>query len=177
MVVSRSRGIIESLPGSRTPRLPSFTRLRPSLIPARRTRVRKCCLTVRGLTLNWPATSRLLQPCTSRLASVWSLGVHLSRNEIHHHNSSCKLSLLQIPRPCFGKSSPAIPMCKTSEYLHLQTMPDLSEEVQEARARFWRSQFGRGRRKAMAANTRTGHLFQFCWGRNAAQLSSSPACG
>jgi hypothetical protein len=62
--VSRSRGIIESLPGSRTPRLPSFTRLRPSLIPARRKSVRKRCFTVRGLMLNWAAIS-LLQPCSA----------------------------------------------------------------------------------------------------------------
>jgi hypothetical protein len=40
----------------------SFTRFRPSRIPARRNNVRKCCFTVRGLRLNWPAISLLLQP-------------------------------------------------------------------------------------------------------------------
>src|SRR5580693_3615649 len=44
----------------------SFTRLRPSRIPARRNSVRRCCFTVRGLMLSWPAISLLLQPCTSR---------------------------------------------------------------------------------------------------------------
>src|ERR1700686_2916787 len=44
----------------------NFTRLRPSRIPARKNRVRKCCLTVRGLMLSWPAISLLLQPCTSK---------------------------------------------------------------------------------------------------------------
>src|SRR5580698_7959188 len=44
----------------------SFTRLRPSRIPARRKRVRRCCFTVRGLILSCPAISLLLQPCTSK---------------------------------------------------------------------------------------------------------------
>src|ERR1700678_1670841 len=44
----------------------SRTRLRPSRIPARRKSVRRCCLTVRGLMLNWPAISLLLQPWTSK---------------------------------------------------------------------------------------------------------------
>src|ERR1022692_287064 len=44
----------------------SFTRLRPSRIPARKNSVRRCCFTVRGLMLSWPAISLLLQPCTSR---------------------------------------------------------------------------------------------------------------
>src|SRR5579864_3273302 len=44
----------------------NFTRLRPSRIPARKNRVRRCCLTVRGLMLSWPAISLLLQPCTSK---------------------------------------------------------------------------------------------------------------
>src|SRR5689334_10851196 len=47
----------------------NFTRLRPSRIPARKNRVRRCCLTVRGLMFNWPAISLLLQPCTSRLST------------------------------------------------------------------------------------------------------------
>src|SRR5579862_578629 len=51
------------------------TRLRPSRIPARRNRVRRCCLTVRGLILNWPAISLLLQPCTSRSRTCRSRGV------------------------------------------------------------------------------------------------------
>src|SRR6202042_419731 len=36
----------------------SFTRLRPSRMPARRNSVRKCCLTVRGLIFNWPEIGR-----------------------------------------------------------------------------------------------------------------------
>jgi hypothetical protein len=67
--VSRSRGLLESLPGSRKPRLPSFTRLRLSLIPARGKNLRKCCFTVPGLMLNWPAISLLLQPCTSKIST------------------------------------------------------------------------------------------------------------
>src|SRR5215470_10016424 len=50
----------------------SFTRFRPSRIPARRKSVRRCCLTVRGLMFSWPAISLLLQPCTSRLSTCWS---------------------------------------------------------------------------------------------------------
>src|ERR1700722_1920848 len=45
----------------------SFTRLRPSRMPARRNSVRRCCFTVRGLICNWPAISLLLHPWTSRL--------------------------------------------------------------------------------------------------------------
>src|SRR6266567_5565419 len=53
----------------------SFTRLRPSRIPARKNNVRKCCFTVRGLILSCPAISLLLQPCTSRFSTSWSRGV------------------------------------------------------------------------------------------------------
>src|SRR5271165_3541163 len=56
----------------------SFTRLRPSRIPARRNSVRRCCFTVRGLILSWPAISLLLQPCTSRFKTCWSRGVTLT---------------------------------------------------------------------------------------------------
>src|SRR5438309_11586144 len=56
----------------------SFTRLRPSRIPARRNRVRRCCLTVRGLIFSCPAISLLLQPCTSRFNTCWSRGVTLT---------------------------------------------------------------------------------------------------
>src|ERR1700681_3093369 len=44
----------------------NFTRLRPSRIPARKKSVRRCCFTVRGLILSWPAISLLLQPWTSK---------------------------------------------------------------------------------------------------------------
>ena len=40
----------------------SFTRLRPSRIPALRNNVRRCCLTVLGLMCNSSAISRLLHP-------------------------------------------------------------------------------------------------------------------
>src|SRR5207247_11405010 len=43
----------------------SFTRLRPSRIPARRKSVRRCCFTVRGLMFSWAAISLLLHPWTS----------------------------------------------------------------------------------------------------------------
>src|SRR2546426_12536265 len=43
----------------------SFTRLRPSRIPARKKSVRRCCFTVRGLMFSWAAISLLLQPWTS----------------------------------------------------------------------------------------------------------------
>src|SRR5450631_3593220 len=56
----------------------SFTRLRPSRIPARKNRVRRCCFTVRGLMLSWPAISLLLQPWTSRFKTCWSRGVTLT---------------------------------------------------------------------------------------------------
>src|ERR1035437_8662954 len=55
----------------------SFTRLRPSLMPARRNSVRRCCLTVRGLMLRWLAISLLLHPWTSRRRTCWSRGVIL----------------------------------------------------------------------------------------------------
>jgi hypothetical protein len=47
--------------------------------------------------LNWPAISLLLQPCTDKLSTGWSLGVTPNSNEIHDRNSSCNLNLLQIP--------------------------------------------------------------------------------
>src|ERR1700678_500594 len=56
----------------------SFTRLRPSRIPARKKSVRRCCFTVRGLMFNWPAISLLLQPCTSNSSTCWSRGVTLT---------------------------------------------------------------------------------------------------
>src|SRR5277367_4552201 len=55
----------------------SFTRFRPSLIPARRNSVRRCCLTVRGLMFKWLAISLLLHPWTSRRSTCWSRGVIL----------------------------------------------------------------------------------------------------
>src|SRR5258708_34660054 len=56
----------------------SFTRLRPSRIPARKKSVRRCCFTVRGLMLSWPAISLLLHPWTSRFKTCWSRGVTLT---------------------------------------------------------------------------------------------------
>src|SRR3984957_7571670 len=56
----------------------NFTRLRPSRIPARKNSVRKCCFTVRGLMLSWPAISLLLQPCTSKFKPCRSRGVTLT---------------------------------------------------------------------------------------------------
>src|SRR5579864_2066512 len=47
----------------------SFTRLRPSRIPARRNSVRRGCFTVRGLMLSCPAISLLLQPWISRFST------------------------------------------------------------------------------------------------------------
>src|SRR4029077_8849897 len=55
----------------------SFARLRPSLMPARRNNVRRCCFTVRGLMFKWLAISLLLHPCTSRRNTCWSRGVIL----------------------------------------------------------------------------------------------------
>ncbi len=48
----------------------SRTRLHPSPIPARRNSVRKCCFTVRGLILTWPAISLLLQPWTRKSSTT-----------------------------------------------------------------------------------------------------------
>src|SRR5216684_4207252 len=56
----------------------SFTRLRPSRIPARKNSVRRCCLTVRGLMLSCPAMSLLLHPWTRRFRTCWSRGVTLT---------------------------------------------------------------------------------------------------
>src|SRR4029077_5551791 len=55
----------------------SFARLRPSLMPARRNNVRRCCFTVRGLIFRWLAISLLLHPCTSKRNTCWSRGVIL----------------------------------------------------------------------------------------------------
>src|SRR4051812_40874765 len=55
----------------------SLTRFRPSLIPARRNNVRRCCFTVRGLMASWLAISLLLHPCTSSRNTCWSRGVIL----------------------------------------------------------------------------------------------------
>src|SRR5208283_3459829 len=55
----------------------SFTRFRPSLMPARKNSVRRCCFTVRGLMFKWLAISLLLHPCTSRCSTCWSRGVIL----------------------------------------------------------------------------------------------------
>src|SRR5438094_3925829 len=43
----------------------SFTRLRPSRMPARKKSVRRCCFTVRGLMFSWAAISLLLHPWTN----------------------------------------------------------------------------------------------------------------
>src|SRR5437762_872723 len=53
----------------------SLTRLRPSLIPARRNNVRRCCFTVRGLMFSSAAISLLLHPWTSSRSTCWSRGV------------------------------------------------------------------------------------------------------
>src|SRR5882672_5733985 len=55
----------------------SFTRLRPSRMPARRNMVRRCCFTVRGLIFSWLAISLLLQPCTRSFSTCASRGVIL----------------------------------------------------------------------------------------------------
>src|SRR6266550_2288013 len=55
----------------------SFTRLRPSRIPALRNNVRRCCLTVRGLMCNSSAISRLLHPWTRSLRTSVSRRVIL----------------------------------------------------------------------------------------------------
>ena len=55
----------------------SLTRLRPSRIPARRNKVRKCCFTVRGLIRSCSAISLLLHPCSSSCSTSSSRGVIL----------------------------------------------------------------------------------------------------
>ena len=107
--VSRSRGILESLPGSRKPRLPSFTRLRPSLIPASGKNLRKCCFTVRGLMLNWPAIFPIAAALHQQNKHLMVSGPHLHSNEIHHgHSSGQPESVNRFRCTCFAKPSPAM---------------------------------------------------------------------
>ena len=79
----------------------NFTRLRPSRIPARKNRVRRCCFTVRGLILSWPAISLLLQPCTSKVQDLLIAGRHFDLVQFDHGVSSCSgrsHSLYQVAR-------------------------------------------------------------------------------
>ena len=60
----------------------NFTRFRPSVIPARKQRVRRCCFTVRGLILRCPAISLLLQPCAGNRKTSSSRGVILMASRL-----------------------------------------------------------------------------------------------
>jgi len=62
----------------------NFTRLRPSVIPARRNNVRRCCFTVRGLMLRCPPISLLLHRCARSRKTSSSSGSNFDGVQIDH---------------------------------------------------------------------------------------------
>lgn len=108
--------------------------------------------------------SLLLQPCTSKLSTGWSPGIHPNSNEIHHRNSSCNLNLLQIPlhmfRQTFACHCPRVRPASTCTYGQGQVFQKkFRKRVLDLAVPVWE-----GMEEGMAGNTRTGHSFQFCWG-------------
>ena len=62
----------------------NFTRLRPSRIPARKNSVRRCCFTVRGLMLSWPAISLFAAALHEQVQDLLIAGRHFNLIETDH---------------------------------------------------------------------------------------------
>jgi hypothetical protein len=73
----------------------SLTRFRPSRIPARKNRVRKCCFTVRELIRSCSAISLLLHPCSNNCNTSSSRGVIFIEPR-----STIAPPFVYVPMPC-----------------------------------------------------------------------------
>lgn len=62
----------------------SFTRLRPSRMPARKNSVRRCGLTVRGLILSWPANLLVTAALHQQIQNLLVAGCDFDLIQVDH---------------------------------------------------------------------------------------------